>query len=532
MVLTKEINKYRAYSILREHMSFNTSDGDDKIIELANNLFERKIKNISGKKLLNSVISDVLENIYSEKYERFLFKRTFKIEEKAILYPYGFLINHSYLAYYNKECILINNLKTINELKKISEAIYYLQDIKRYSIYEYMNTTTPTTFGEDLSKDLLNFYFGFFPQYYLSYIELLLTDILKKKFIEYEKELEFQIVYDICQMIKEHNLLFDETLHLKNLYKKYQKKISKTEFYTFIDYFTYTKDKKDEKFDFVHLNYLFIKDGLDYKIPLKSMNIMGLYRQAYVYLSNINKNLSSNIGTDIESSVLKLFTEKNYNCSFGHWYDEINEEWYESDLILNLDKTIVLIEIKKASMKLKSKTGDIFNSLLDVNKAFLESQIQALRLKARLKKNNFVKLYTNKTKDSNYKELFLEDKRIITLSLTLEDFDILHCTSFCSNLIKNSLFIDKISTEPIQKEEKKLNKAISELKKINLDLEDLDNYNIDTRYHDLLFFNIQFLSCLLNNLDEPIELEKKLITFCSFVNNEDIYRTLEYIIKD
>lgn len=174
-------------------------------------------------------------------------------------------------------------------------------------------------------------------------------------------------------MIKENNLLFDEILDLEIVYKKYNKNILKTDFYTFIDHFTYTEDKKNEKFDFAHLNYLFVKDGLDYKIPLKAMNIIGLYKQAYVYLWGFDNKLSSKIGPNIEKAVLNLLIDKNFNCYSGHWFDEINEKWYESDLILNLDKTIVLIEIKKASMNLKSKNGDIYNSIIDIKKSFLES---------------------------------------------------------------------------------------------------------------------------------------------------------------
>lgn len=530
MISIREKNKYRAYSILRKYISFNVSDGDKQIEELAINLFNKKVKNIPKGMLLASVIDDLSKNRYSESYQRFLFKRTYSGQEELItLYPYGFLLNQAYENYYNKGCIIIDTSNLIDETKKIAEAIYYLKDLKRYTIYELMNTSTAATLGDDLSRDVLNFYFGFFPQYSLSYIEFLLVNVLKKQFLKYDKNLEFRIIYSIYEELNKSQSILNITLNFNKMFKKYSSEISEEKFYSFIDNFAYTESKKSEKFEFSHLNYLFIKDGSSYKIPLKSMNITGLYKQAYVYLLEFDKKLSLKIGSSIENSVSKLFTEKGFECYSGYWFNNKRPEkpWYESDLILDLPKSILLIEIKKASMKLESKNGDIYNSLLDIKKAFLESQIQALRLREKLEREKSIKLYFNKIKDQNYKEIQLNNKKIITLSLTLEEFDILHCKSLCGDLIKSFLFIEKITTDPKQKEEDALNKSIAQLKQIDLNLEKLRGEgNIMSRYYYLLFFNIQLIYHLLKQINTPEELESKLVKFCSVLSDEDVYNSL------
>ncbi|MGL4864841.1 MAG: hypothetical protein ACRC4T_17235 [Cetobacterium sp.] len=529
-----EKNKYKAYSILRKYITFEIVEGEEAIELKAREVLFSKLKLISGRNLLDEVILNILNVNFHVGYQRFFFKRIYDYSELDIsLYPYGFIINLGYLSYYNKPNILIKEEEEIESIIEISKAIYYIKNIKRfYYPAQLFNTTSLSTLGEDISKDIENAYFAFFPQYSVEYIEIIFLNNLEELYINCGKEIEFEILKEIIQILKKEDKIYDIQVDLKKLYSKFYKKISKKYFYEFIDLFSYSQDKcTEEKFEFSHLNYLFIKEKENYKIKLLPMNIIGLYRQAYVFLTHENKKTSQHIGKKIEELVSKLVQSKQIKVYNGYWMNtEKVDPWYETDLILNLEKTIVLIEVKKGDMKFLSKNGSIFNSLLDVKKSFLDSQLQALRLREKLEREKKVKLYSKKNISSQIDEIELNNKTIITLSLTLEDYDLLHCKSVCANILKYSLFIDKIITEPPQKEIDATNNVIRELKDLNDKFKSISNssvddngIDIDRRYHKVLFLNIQYLYYLLKNND-ALGVEDKLNELCCILRNEDIFQ--------
>ncbi|MGL5983461.1 MAG: hypothetical protein ACRCZR_09040, partial [Cetobacterium sp.] len=432
----------------------------------------------------------------------------------------------------NKSNIMIKEEKEIENIIEISKAIYYIKNIKRfYYPIQLFNTTSISTLGEDISKDIENTYFAFFPQYSLEYIEILFLNTLEELYIKAGKETEFEILKEIIQILKKEDKIYDIHVDLKYIYSKFYKKISKKKFYEFMNLFSYTQQKSDkENFEFSHLNYLFIKENENYKIKLLPMNIIGLYRQAYIFLTHENKKTSQNMGQQIEKLVSTLVQSKQIKVYNGYWIDlEKKDAWYEADIILNLEKTIVLIEVKKGEMKFSSKNGSIFDSLLDVKKSFLDSQLQALRLREKLERESKVKLYSQKNINSEIDEIKLNNKAIITISLTLEDYDMLHCKSVCGNILKYSLFIDKITTDPPQKEMDFTNRVIRELRDLNNKFELISNSSIDEDivinkiYHRVLFLNIQYFYYLLKNND-ILGIENKLNELCCVLRNEDIFQ--------
>ena len=459
----REQSKNTAYSILKKYISFTSHD---EIEKLAVELLDNKIKNIRRGKLLEQVLRDLPTNRYDNFYERYLFKRNYDGQKGNVrdLYPYGFLLNLSYRHYYSEGCILINQEEEIKEVREISKALYLLKE-KSYSIYEFLFSLGPDSFTEDISNYISNFYEGYFPQYSLKFIELLIERVLQPYFVKADKLIEFEIVKSLIQEIKKDSSLTNLEINYKKIYKKFKSKISKVEFYKFIDLLSYTEKKKEEKYELLHLNYLFIKDKEKYVIPVRSMNIFGLYTQLYLFLDKFIEKLSFKIGEPLEQLVYNSFKDKGIECYKGHWIDEESKKHYECDLVLNLPNTIVLIEIKKASMTLGSKKREDFYLLKDIEKSLLKSQLQALRHRERLERKQVLELTKIKGVGCNpdYK-IELKNKKIVTLSLTLEDFDILHGSLLCRNLLKSTFSIRNISTIPKQKEEKTLNKTISDLK--------------------------------------------------------------------
>ena len=254
------------------------------------------------------------------------------------------------------------------------------------------------------------------------------------------------------------------------------------------------------------------------------MNIIALYKQSYVLLTEKIDKFSIKFGEKLEKILENLIIKRGIVHKKGYW--EKDNTWYESDLILEFDKMIVIIELKKGNLHYNTKKGEIFQALLDVKKTLLDSQIQALRLRSFLEKNKRIRFFKKKDKNSKYQELIVNDRRIMTLSLSLEDYDSLHCKSISSNIIKEGLFIEKVRIIPsYPKEEIQINKYFNELKKIHQILESSSysrKKDSDSLYHYSLFLNLQYFYYLLK--DKEIYLEDKLNELCCIIRSEDIFQ--------
>lgn len=515
-----EKNRYKAYSILRKYLSFKN---DEENLELKIEEFiQSKIKNISGKFLLNKVLEKLPKEGYSKKFDRIPFTRIYDYKNENInLFPYGYLINLSYINYYNTSCILLDVSKEIDEIMELSIALYYIKDIKRffYPINLFI-TTSSQTFAEDIKKDIENTYFGLFPQSSIEFTSFLIEEGLKDYFSEKGLSKELKFIESLLNIIKNKkqilNIVFLKN-ELKNLVKKF-------EVDNFLEKLSFTKEKVEERFELNHLNYLFIQEEEKFIIPILPMNIIALYKQSYVLLTEKIDKFSIKFGEKLEKILENLIIERGIVHKKGYW--EKDNTWYESDLILEFDKMIVIIELKKGNLHYNTKKGEIFQALLDVKKTLLDSQIQALRLRSFLEENKRIRFFKKKDKNSKYQELIVNDRRIMTLSLSLEDYDSLHCKSISSNIIKEGLFIEKVRVIPsYPKEEIQINKYFNELKEIHQILESSSysrKKDIDSLYHYSLFLNLQYFYYLLK--DKEIDLEDKLSELCCIIRSEDIFQ--------
>ena len=118
------------------------------------------------------------------------------------------------------------------------------------------------------------------------------------------------------------------------------------------------RKKVEERFELNHLNYLFIQEEEKFIIPILPMNIIALYKQSYVLLTEKIDKFSIKFGEKLEKILENLIIKRGIVHKKGYW--EKDNTWYESDLILEFDKMIVIIELKKGNLHYNTKKERFF----------------------------------------------------------------------------------------------------------------------------------------------------------------------------
>jgi len=195
----------------------------------------------------------------------------------------------------------------------------------------------------------------------------------------------------------------------------------------------------------------------------------------------------SSVGTAMENMIKGKLAEKKISFASGYYF--IGKERNECDLVIETEKVIIIIEIKKKTLRRISRTGRDAYLLVDLASSLLNAQIQAGKMELLLRKQGYVDIDDGTGK----KRVEFRDKTIERIALTLNDFgrfqdrvvinDLLTILAGSKiNLLANN---DPKLAADFQKMQKKLDvwaKQAVELK------------SIDPGFDDAPFFDCWFLS--------------------------------------
>lgn len=244
----------------------------------------------------------------------------------------------------------------------------------------------------------------------------------------------------------------------------------------------------------------------------------------------------------------KLEVDKNYSSWFGrngvekYLYTKLNENGipfkkgedphtpkrYESDLILENENKIFIIELKKASANMNSRLGNVGNGILDIKKSLWESQVQALRMKNILKEETQLNL-KDSLKDSI---VFLKDREVYTLTLTLEDYGLFHNPNLSRELMKTLYSIEKIEIDGNASYFEKVIKEYVELTDKLVVYTEEKILDLTGTYYRSLFLNMEQFMIILNSSNGNIDdLLNKLSNLSSFYSNIDPYKNIKGVIS-
>lgn len=158
-------------------------------------------------------------------------------------------------------------------------------------------------------------------------------------------------------------------------------------------------------------------------LPERSMSSNGFYE---VLSNKLRHELNAyygeeryfdkKLGMAIEEYVYSLLRKHNISYHSGDYL--INAQKYEADLIIESEKAVFVIEMKKKILTKESRSGSANHLVLDLALSLLNSQIQAQRIEIELVEKKRITIINNQK--SNIIEL--NDRRIHKISLTMMEY--------------------------------------------------------------------------------------------------------------
>lgn len=401
------------------------------------------------------------------------------------------------------ELILMQETKSM--LNKLQEIIH----IDNFFKIEQYNYSDVIDFVLFLSKNFIN------------------DDELKDDMMKFQTMVEF---FE-NQVKNNKNMIFEK--------QDMPKEIGDDFFYLFC--FKYINQDFKTTFDF---------DKIDFKAkPFVEMNGKFLIIEPqfsaislYIILCNILTDKKSAIGYFIESYLVDKMKLKFNHIIHNSEYKiskplkkklELNSDKLECDIVLQSEKYIIFIELKKKELTRNAKSGDIFFILQDLSQSLLSSHLQANKHMRFLMENKKIEF---EHKDNENKiSIELNDREIIKISLTSLDYLSLHSKDVFHQFIK--LFFDKtiLISDNFSCEQKKI---LEKFNKLNKELSE-DLFKIHSTWQIEKangFFNSLFLSifhllfiinrsdnieCMVNNL-----LKNKQLTIGGY---RDFYHEFIYL---
>jgi len=137
------------------------------------------------------------------------------------------------------------------------------------------------------------------------------------------------------------------------------------------------------------------------------------------------KNFDEKIGSQFEEYIKYLLSQKNISFQSGKYKNGNGQ----CDVIVETDKKILFIEVKKKTLTRVAKSGNDVKIFIDLSKSLLDSLIQ-------LNDHEIVLHDNNKLELENY-TLQLNERDVEKMTLVLHDFGTFHDYSICDQILRN-----------------------------------------------------------------------------------------------
>lgn len=160
---------------------------------------------------------------------------------------------------------------------------------------------------------------------------------------------------------------------------------------------------------------LVTQPGGQYFGAAPSLCSIGFYEAMAVAVRSVFKRTDENIGNAIESMVEAAFTTRGIRPSVVSRKYAMASVTGECDIVLETEKTIVLIELKKKSMTRQAQSGDALKGFLDIFGGVLNTQAQLGQHELQLRELGYIEFVDKSRID-------LKGRDIERLAVTLLDW--------------------------------------------------------------------------------------------------------------
>lgn len=251
----------------------------------------------------------------------------------------------------------------------------------------------------------------------------------------------------------------------------------------------------------------------------------------YQIFKDINiSNLDRKIGDLTEEYVKNKLKDKKFLFKNGHYSIDNQTNKGQCDIVLETEKDIVFIEIKKRSLPDSFELGDDVELLRSLGDGMLNAQKQILRHRIYLEKNKFMKIYKEEKANSPYTILELKERRIISISMCLPEYGFLTNKTISSQLLESLIFATYHARD-LSKEKSliKLNNLRDKIVQLVEVLNHSDNKDAHSLFFDTLFRSLQQFVYVLDISISVDELVNYLTNEIHIVEGSlDFYYSLYY----
>jgi len=217
-----------------------------------------------------------------------------------------------------------------------------------------------------------------------------------------------------------------------------------------------------------------------------------------VYPSKKNDFVSGKLGASFENLVYERLALSNIAFSEGEY------EGGECDLVIESQKAVVLVELKRKVLTRQAKSGVDINLLLDIAESIFDAQFQLGRTHLLLKKHGYIDL-----KDRNGKRIKvnLNGREIERIALSSFEFGGFHDRTIVEQILRAFSTHSYSTTSEEQHLKSKFEKFNLKQSEWNKQIEELTS--VDTFFAHRPFWNCSFLSYfhLITVLDDSTDNE-------------------------
>lgn len=406
---------------------------------------EQKISEFGG---INLIFECLVHLDYDPKFKRYVFLKDLNPGDKEPQIPWGYLLNlslkHLQFKHISKRFKYEKLFKEIIELSaRLINGVYNVQD---YSIWPYFYLGLKNL-PQHVSNMVLYDSLFTIPQSNI----LLELELCKYLFSFNHDFLKDNLGFTIDEFITVgkdfYNIWNKENKAvLIQLSKKVNYPLSYDTYSKILNFMSHTDNLNNnymEPDDYQKINFhekpLIKFNSSSFLLPAASWSAPNFYESLATFLREpcelqLNKNLNEILGRRLEEFIAILLNKYGITFIKGGKY-KFNKNNAECDFIIECEKSIIIIEVKKKVLTRESKSGRNYSIIIDLSKSLLYSQIQAGKVEILLKRNGKISLKENNKRH----EIPLKNRVIKRISLTQLEYGSLYNQLFIRKFLEAQL---------------------------------------------------------------------------------------------
>lgn len=394
---------------------------------------DRCIEKIGGKHLIEVLLK--LNPLDKENLRYNLYRQKNNLELKISSgIPFGYLLNLS-VKHYHRKLDKEVKIEKINDLIEMVRHYIALLQLQTYSNMRDFFITNENIL-EHIYNNVLYDSIFLYKQYNPIFLSRMVKGILPSyyKAINYKKvfgNLKFDDILTLINYILNHPSQQQSfrSFTIDGLHEVFSK-IQTEDIRKFLDLFSH-QDTPNKDFVYPNNNlsdydkFPLLKINHEYVLIDRTLNAFSFFDCfCDILRKEYGNRFDDDLGVSLEEFIKELLEKSNIEFSSGYYKE--NEE---CDIVIETNKFIFFLEIKKKPLTKKSLTGDGVKLFSDISKSILVSQSQLGKHELNLIKDKKIDLYSKRGKIKKgtipIKSIEYKNKTIERISVNLNEFGIL-----------------------------------------------------------------------------------------------------------